>query len=102
LRKNSFIAFHTNPGPGIGTGCTQLPPSDDGTPVAFYPYFTQLTDCSFVEGANFLTGNGFGGSAPAEFGPLNPVVIWLAGGHGATQVRVNTYNSGPHSITSTC
>jgi hypothetical protein len=89
-------------GPGIGTGCTQLPPSDDGTPVAFYPYFTQLTDCRFVEGANFGTGNGFGGSAPAEFGPLNPVVIWLAGAHGATQVRVNTYNSGPHSITSTC
>ncbi len=84
-------------GPGIGTGCTDPPMTDDGTP-AFYPYFTQLSDCSFVEGANFGTGNNFGGSSTAEFGPLLKYVVWLAGAHGATQVRINNFNSGPHTI----
>ncbi len=64
----------------------------------FYPYFTQLKNCSFVEGSNFGTGNSFGGSSAAEFGPLYFYEVWLAGGHGATQVRTNNYNSGPHSI----
>jgi hypothetical protein len=80
-----------------GVGCTNPPPSDDHQPV-FYPYFTQLKNCSFVEGGNFGTGNGFGGSSAAEFGPLYFYEVWLAGGHGATQLRTNNYNSGPHSI----
>ncbi|MGH7723556.1 MAG: hypothetical protein ACRENL_12145 [Candidatus Dormibacteria bacterium] len=86
-------------GPGIGQGCTDPPKTDDGT-NAFYPYFTQLSDCSFVEGANFGTGNNFGGSAKAEYGPLYPYTVWVAGGHGATQTRINNFNSGPHDISS--
>jgi hypothetical protein len=89
-------------GPGIGTGCTNPPPTDDGT-AAFYPYFTRLADCSFVEGANFRTGNNFGGNSTAEFGPLYYQTIWLPGGGGATQVRVNNFDSGPIQNTlSTC
>jgi hypothetical protein len=84
-------------GPTIGTGCTNPPPTDDGTP-AFYPFFTRLPDCSFVEGGNFGTGNNFGGNSAAEFGPLLKYVIWLPGGGGATQIRTNNFNSGPHSI----
>jgi hypothetical protein len=83
-------------GPGMGTGCTDPPPTDDGTP-AFYPYFTRLNNCNFVEGSNFGTGNNFGGSSTAEFGPLYPYVVWLPGGGGATQVRINNFNSGPLS-----
>ena len=82
-------------GPNIGQGCVNPPPTDDPNTRAFYPYFTQLADCSFVEGANFGTGNSFGGSASAEFGPLYKYVVWVFGGNGATQVRVNNFNSGP-------
>lgn len=81
-------------GPTIGQGCTNPPPTDDGT-KAFYPYFTRLADCSFVEGSNFNTGNSFGGNSTLEFGPLYPQTVWLTGGDGATQSRVNNYDSGP-------
>jgi hypothetical protein len=89
-------------GPTIGAGCTTLPPSDDGTPVTFYPYFTRLNNCTFVEGANFGTGDSFGGSAPAEFGPANPRIYWVVGGGGATHPVLNTYNSGPIALTEDC
>jgi hypothetical protein len=81
-------------GPQMGQGCTNPPPTDDTT-AAFYPYFTRLADCSFVEGSNFGTGNSFGGNSTSEFGPLYPQTIWVPGGDGATQVRVNNFNSGP-------
>ncbi len=55
-------------GPNKGQGCTNPPPTDDGN-AAFYPYYTRLNNCDFVEGGNFGTGNNFGGSSAAEFGP---------------------------------
>jgi hypothetical protein len=73
--------------------------SDDGTP-AFYPYYTQLSDCSFVFGANFGTGNNFGGSSTTEFGSLLASTYWTVGGHGATDQRYNNFNSGP--LTNSC
>ncbi len=82
-------------GPTIGQGCVNPPPTDDPNTRAFYPYFTRLANCNFVEGGNFGAGNSFGGSASAEFGPLYKYVVWVAGGNGATQVRVNNFNSGP-------
>ena len=82
-------------GPNIGQGCTNPPPTDDPGGFAFYPYFTRLNNCNFVEGGNFGTGNNFGGSSRAEFGPLYKYVVWVPGGDGATQVRTNNFNSGP-------
>jgi hypothetical protein len=85
--------------PNAGANCVNPPNSDDGT-AAFYPYYTQLSDCSFVLGANFGTGNNFGGSSTTEFGPLLASTYWTAGGHGATNQRYNNFNSGP--LTNTC
>jgi hypothetical protein len=82
-------------GPGIGNGCTNPPNTDDGQPAVFYPYFTQLSNCRFVEGSNFGTGNSFGGSAHAEYGPLYEYNVWTAGGGGDTHVSANNFNSGP-------
>jgi len=63
-------------------------------PATFYPYYTQLGDCDFVEGGSFGTGNDFGGSSTAEFGPLKATTYWNFRGHGATSDRYNNFNSG--------
>jgi hypothetical protein len=86
-------------GPHIGQGCTNPPPTDDGR-AAFYPYFTRLSNCNFVEGADFGTGNNFGGNSTTEFGPLYKYNVWVFGGGGSTSVRANNFNSGP--INNTC
>jgi hypothetical protein len=41
------------------------------------------------------TTNNFGGSSTTEFGGLYFTDYWAFGGHGATTVRTNNYNSGP-------
>jgi hypothetical protein len=80
--------------PHAGTGCVNPPITDDGMD-AFYPYYTQLDHCGdFVLGANFGTGNNFGGSTQ-EFGTLLASTYWTFGGHGATNQRYNNFNSGP-------
>ncbi|TMB90789.1 MAG: hypothetical protein E6J45_08130 [Chloroflexi bacterium] len=81
--------------PNAGSGCVNPPVTDEGVPATFYPYYTQLADCDFVEGGNFGTGNSFGGSSTAEFGPLYPLTYWTFRGHGATNQRYNDFNSGP-------
>jgi hypothetical protein len=86
--------------PNAGTGCVNPPMTDDGASAAFYPYYTRLTGCDFVLGANFGTGNNFGGSSTAEFGPLYPLTYWTFRGHGATNRRYNNFNSG--AITNSC
>jgi hypothetical protein len=88
--------------PNPGQNCVNPPTTDDGTAAPFYPYFTQLPgpSCDFVEGANFATGNSFGGNSTAEFGPLLALTYWTFGGHGATNQRYNNFNSGP--ITNSC
>ena len=86
--------------PNAGSGCVNPPMTDDGASAAFYPYYTRLTGCDFVLGANFGTGNNFGGSSTAEFGPLYPLTYWTFGGHGATNQRYNNFNSG--ALTNRC
>jgi hypothetical protein len=80
-----------------GAGCTNPPMTDDGTPAAFYPYFSTVNNagtCNWGAGATLPnTVNNFGGSS-AEFGPLYPLTYWVTGGHGATHSVINNYNSG--------
>lgn len=80
-----------------GAGCTNPPPTDDGSPAAFYPYFSTVDSggaCYWGAGSTLPnTINNFGGSS-AEFGALFPQTYWVAGGHGATQTVIDDYNSG--------
>jgi hypothetical protein len=85
--------------PNAGKNCVNPPVSDDGT-AAFYPYYTQLSDCAFVLGANFGTGNSFGGSSTTEFSKLLASTYWTAGGRGDTEQIYENFNSGP--LTNSC
>jgi len=88
-----------------GAGCVNPPLSDDGTPVTFYPYYSQVTPsgattgCAWAEGSTLpSTLNNFGGSS-AEFGPLYKLTYWAFGGRGATLQRFNDFNSGSQKNT---
>jgi hypothetical protein len=98
----SCIRYQTPGGPAPGTGCSNPPPTDDGNP-AFYPYYTRLVNCNFVEGSNFGQGDNFGGSSTSEYGSLYPLKYWITGGGGSTRTVIDDYNSGPiNNTSSTC
>jgi len=80
-----------------GENCTNPPPTDDGTPAAFYPYYSQVTGgptaCSWGIGSSLPgTINNFGGDP--QYGPLLQSTYWAFGGHGATVKRYNNFDSG--------
>ncbi len=81
-----------------GAGCTNPPPTDDGSHAAFYPYFSTVSQngaCRWGAGDTLPhTIDNFGGSS-AEFGSLYGQTYWVFDGHGATQTTINDYNSGP-------
>jgi hypothetical protein len=90
-----------------GANCVNPPKSDDGTPAAFYPYYSSVSTpngsatCSYGIGSTLPnTTNNFGGSSTAEFGSLLHSTYWTFGGHGATNQRFNNFNSGP--LDNTC
>jgi hypothetical protein len=73
-----------------GHGCSNPPPSDDGTP-AFYPYYSTV---STPAGCRWAIGNmagvkgttdSFGGNSKAEYGPLLGYRGYVQNGGGATQ-----------------
>jgi hypothetical protein len=85
-----------------GANCVNPPNSDEGTPAAFYPYYSSVSTangpatCSYGIGSTLPnTVDNFGGSSTAEFGPLFRYTVWTFGGHGATNQRFNNFNSGP-------
>jgi hypothetical protein len=83
-----------------GVGCTQLPTTDKGTPVAFYPFFSAFQDgvpgeqgdngCMWGFG-NTLPGatTNFGGNT--QYGPLLAQNYLVLGGGGAITVRYNDF-----------
>jgi hypothetical protein len=81
-----------------GVNCTNPPPTDDGQPAAFYPYFSTVTNggkCYWGTGSTLPNAtNNFGGSSQ-EFGPLYGQTYWIVGGHGATHRVINNFNSRP-------
>jgi hypothetical protein len=85
-----------------GANCVNPPMTDDGQSATFYPYFSSVSTangtatCSFGIGSTLPnTTNNFGGNSTAEFGPLYHLTYWTFGGHGATNMRFNNFNSGP-------
>jgi hypothetical protein len=81
-----------------GGGCSNPPPTDDGQPATFYPYFSTIRTgphaCMWGIGSTLPhTINNFGGSSTAEFGPLYRENYYLFGGGGATLTRYNDYQN---------
>ena len=112
-----FIAFETDlprvEGADLGGNCQRLttgancvnpPPTDDGQPAAFYPYYSKVTlgtTCAYGIGSALPnTVDNYGGNSTAEFGPLLHSTYWTVGGHGSTNQRWQNFNSG--SLTNSC
>jgi hypothetical protein len=80
-----------------GAGCTLVPPTDDGQPANFYPFFSvtgshRPAGCQWFIGNNVpgLTATNFGGVA--QYGTLYPLTYLVFGGHGATQQTINDFH----------
>ena len=84
-----------------GSGCVNPPLTDDGTPAAFYPYFSTVrTTGHGRDGGGCMWGigstlphtiNDFGGNSTTEFGSLYGTNYYVFGGGGTTQFRYNNY-----------
>ena len=85
----------------VGDNCTNPPITDDATAASFYPYFSTAnvgpgSACMWGGGANWSSGQPGGddhGGSALQYGAGYYTASWLFGGHGATQVRFNNYNS---------
>ena len=79
-----------------GVNCVKPPTTDDGTPAAFYPYYSQVagtSGCAWGIGSTLPgTTNNFGGIQ--QYGPLLKSTYWAFRGHGATVQRFNNFSSG--------
>jgi hypothetical protein len=79
-----------------GAGCTLVPPTDDGQPAAFYPFFS-ITSSHRPGGCQWFIGNDVPGQTASDFGgvtqygTLLPLQYLVFGGHGATVTRFNDY-----------
>jgi hypothetical protein len=79
-----------------GVGCTLIPPTDDGTPANFYPFYSITSGhrpggCQWFLGDSVpgLTANNFGGIF--QYGTLLSLQYLVFGGHGATHDVINNY-----------
>jgi hypothetical protein len=79
-----------------GAGCTLVPPTDDGQPAAFYPFFS-ITSSHQPGGCKWFIGNVVPGQTANDFGGVSqygtlfgqPYLIF--GGHGAIHTVFNDY-----------
>ncbi|HZT96730.1 MAG TPA: hypothetical protein VFB34_07815 [Chloroflexota bacterium] len=75
-----------------GRGCTLVPLTDDGTPAAFYPFFSTVKEgtagCFWAAGNKLPGGNDFGGVK--QYGKIFALPYPL---NGAIQYRYNDYRS---------
>ena len=78
-----------------GVGCTLPPPTDDGAPAAFYPFYstTSSPGCRWLFGNDVpgLTANDFGGLP--QYGTLLKTTYLAFGGGGATVDRYNNFQN---------
>jgi hypothetical protein len=77
-----------------GAGCTIIPPTDDGTPAAFYPFYSTghaLGGCAWTVGQNYpgFSTNDFG--AHQQYGHLLKVAYSGAGG--SVSYQFNDYQN---------
>lgn len=76
-----------------GVGCTLIPPTDDGQPATFYPYFSAVATgagCAFGFGST-LPGTVTDFGKNAEYGTLLFSTYLRFNGHGTTRTITNNY-----------
>jgi hypothetical protein len=78
-----------------GAGCTIIPPTDDGTPAAFYPFFSSTgnrTGCRWLIGDDVpgLTRDDFG--KQNQYGTLYPQSYLVFGGAGTVHDVINDFH----------
>jgi hypothetical protein len=79
-----------------GANCTIVPPTDDGVPATFYPFFSinnGASGCRWFIGNDVpgLTSNDFG--KDAQYGTLLPLQYLAFGGGGAIVTRFNDFQN---------
>jgi len=82
-----------------GANCTIVPPTDDGQPATFYPFFSITRffpvggSCRWFIGNRIpgLTANDFGGVT--QYGTLLPLQFLAFGGGGATVTRFDDFQN---------
>jgi hypothetical protein len=90
-----------------GAGCTIVPPTDDGQPATFYPFFS-ITSSHGSHGSGGSGGSGgcrwfIGNDVPgqtasdfggvSQYGTLFPQTYLVFGGGGATLMRFNVFQN---------
>jgi hypothetical protein len=76
-----------------GNGCTLLPPTDDGVPLNFYPFYSTRTvngQCAWQFG-NRIPGSTSDFGQDAQYGSLFPSSHLIFGGHGASRSLLLDY-----------
>jgi hypothetical protein len=76
-----------------GAGCTLIPTTDNGTPAAFYPFFSTRTaggTCNWQFG-NSMPGNTNEFSENNQYGSLLSSTYLVFGGHGDTRQLFNNF-----------
>jgi hypothetical protein len=80
-----------------GTGCTIVPPTDDGHPASFYPFFS-ITSNHRPGGCRWFIGNDVPGQTASDFGGVSqygtlfPQEYLIFGGGGATHQVINDFH----------
>jgi hypothetical protein len=80
-----------------GVGCTLLPPTDEGQPPTFYPFFTTNTvsggACQWTLGNDIpgVTTSDFGRTS--QYGTLVATTYLKTGGHGALEKRFEVFHN---------
>jgi hypothetical protein len=81
-----------------GADCTIVPPTDDGQPATFYPFFS-ITGSNLASGCRWFIGNDVPGltandfSQVNQYGKLLPLNYLVFGGGGATLTRFNDFQN---------
>jgi len=79
-----------------GAGCTIVPPTDDGHPATFYPFFS-ITSSHQPGGCQWFLGNVVPGQTATDFGGVSqygtlfPQTYLIFGGGGATHSVINDF-----------
>ena len=80
-----------------GVGCTIVPPTDDGQPAAFYPFFSITNPFLTPGGCRWFIGNDVPGLTANDFGKVSqygtlfPQTYLIFGGGGATHSVINDF-----------
>jgi len=80
-----------------GAGCTIVPPTDDGQPAAFYPFFSITNPFLTPGGCRWFIGNDVPGLTANDFGKVSqygtlfPQTYLIFGGGGATHPVINDF-----------